>query len=151
MVTHAATRPDRLVDALVILGDTANVETGPMEVASEEVIKDLGASQAFLDFVVDIAAVTAVTDDELYLIHLQGSNESDFGEGIVNLATICIGAPDATGADIAAADHDGTRHLVAVSNLYQGTVYRYVRGFFQITGTAPALSITRAFLTPRIP
>lgn len=142
-------RPDRLADALVILCDAQNAATGEMTVASSAAIKDIGASQAFLDFVVDINGITAVTDDELYLIHLQGSTSATFASGIVNLATLVMGAPAVTGADMSAASHAGTRHVVAASNLYQGEVYRYIRGFFQFSGTDPTLSITRAFVAPR--
>jgi len=150
MVLYAAARPDRLADALVILSDAASyTASGGMEVGAVAVIKDLGASQAFLDFVVDISNVTAPTNDELYIVSVQGSNSSTFASGIVNLGSFVIGDPLVSGADIAMTTHVGSRQVVPFANLYQGTVYRYLRGYILMTGTDPAINLTRAFVSPR--
>lgn len=114
--------------------DTATVLKSAGLVAStttESTILDLGAGLVDGYLVLDVSACEVASNDEIYLVCLEGSNVADMSSGSVCLASIELG--NAT----APADSDtGTgRFVVPFRNEQNGTTYRYVRIYTEVAGT----------------
>ena len=90
---------------------------------------------------VDVSAIDIVSNDEVYHVILQGSSESDFASDIVNLAILSLA--DAAVA-IGGSDEDGAtgRFIVPFTNERNGTTYRFLRVFVDVTGTTPSITYT---------
>lgn len=96
-------------------------------------IADVGAGLVEGHMVCDITAFNVDNNDELYLIKLQGSSEADFGSDIEDLAILGVGATETMiGTDT---DSEIGTYRVPFSNERNGTVYRYLRVYTDVTGT----------------
>ncbi len=127
---------------LVSNGEGAITTSAAAQVAGSAKVLDLGAGFFEADLVVDVTAIDTVTGDEKYELEFQLSSSSTFASD-VNVGTVLkIGGATATGAS--AANAIG-RYVIGVSNLLNGTLYRYARLYRRIAGTTPSLT-SSAFL-----
>lgn len=137
-----------LVDVNLQLADTQTVTTGgALTVASVARILDVGAGAFKGEVMADISTVDATTGDELSLFIVQGSNSSSFASGIVNLAIAAFGDSSKTAES---ADNLGDERIILpLSNVREGTTYRYIRAYVLGTGTTPSMIVNQAYLGPR--
>ena len=96
-------------------------------------ILDVGSATMTAEFMVDVSALTVA--DHSYVARLEGSNESDFGSGVVELASRALAA---TG-----------RHVAGWNNVGpDGVRLRYVRLTLDVTGSTPSIAVSAAYLIP---
>jgi aspartokinase len=93
--------------------------------------------------VVDVSAIT-ITTDQLYRLIMQGSSDEDFGTtaNIYDLVEFRLGAGEVlfngtAGNDVGAA---GQRLIFYYSNQPLYTTYRYLRVYFDVSGTGESIS-----------
>ena len=82
--------------------------------------------------IVDVTAIEIADNDENYKISLQGSCKSDFADTIEDLAILELGALETLGGDV---DSTTGRYIVPFRTNRNGTTYRYVREYCDVTGT----------------
>lgn len=95
---------------------------------------DLGAAvYTPFDVLIKLLAVEIASNDELYRLFIQGSSSSTFASTIVQLGGIEFGANEV----LVGSDQDTTTgdYLLRCHNEFDGTVYRYIRGYTVISGT----------------
>ncbi|MGB0963448.1 MAG: hypothetical protein ACPGVY_12190 [Mycobacterium sp.] len=138
--------------------DTAlQLEDGAAAITATEVNSggelDLGAyegtgategSRFYGVLVLNVTALDAASNDELYTIELQGTNTTGFGTATDNvvLASIQLGAHEATGAvpgDTGTDTPTGV-YEVPFCNVHAGSQYRYVRLKVTVAGTSPSVT-----------
>lgn len=108
-------------------------------------IIDLGPGLVDGFLVLDVSAIEVADSSEIYLVCLEGSNVAAMTSGSVCLAQIELGNATAP----ADADTGTGRYVVPFRNEQNGTLYRYVRLYTEITGTiATGINFT-AFLAKR--
>jgi hypothetical protein len=114
-------------DAYLVAADAA------AQVDSSDKIADVGAGLVEGHMICEITAFNVDDDDELYLIKLQGSSESDFASDIEDLAILGVGATET----MIGTDTDSVigTYKLPFSNERNGTVYRYLRVYTDVTGT----------------
>lgn len=95
-------------------------------------ILDLGTSYVSGDVVVDITAIEVASGNELYEIEWQLSSSSTFASAINVAAVLKLGDSSVTGGS---ADNATGRHILRVSNEFNGTVFQYARLYTRIAGT----------------
>lgn len=116
-----------LKDAGLVAADAAGT------VDSSAKVINLGEDLAEGNMYVDVSAIEIASDDELYKIILQGSDNSDFSTGNeVDLAVLELGAQEVIGGDV---DSTTGRYVVPFRNERGGTVYPYVRLYTDVDGT----------------
>jgi hypothetical protein len=98
---------------------------------TESTILDLGAGLVDGYLVLDVSAVEVASNDEIYLVCLEGSNVAAMTSGSVTLAQIELGNATAP----ADADTGTGRFVVPFRNEQNGTIYRYVRIYTEVAGT----------------
>jgi hypothetical protein len=98
---------------------------------TESTILDLGAGLVDGYLVLDVSAVEVASNDEIYLVCLEGSNVAAMSSGSVTLAQIELGNATAP----ADADTGTGRFVVPFRNEQNGTLYRYVRIYTEVAGT----------------
>ena len=114
-------------DAGLVAADAAATVGGSAKIA------DLGAGKVEGHMVAEVTAFNVDNNDELYLIKLQGSSKSDFADTIEDLAILELGALETMiGTDT---DSVVGTYVLPFSNERNGTVYRYVRIYTDVTGT----------------
>ena len=102
------------------------------QVDSSDVIVDLGDGLVEGNMIVDCAAIELDNDDENYKICLQGSSKSDFADTIEDLAILELGTLETLGGDV---DSTTGRYIVPFRTERNGTIYRYVREYCDVSGT----------------
>lgn len=132
-------------------GDGAISSDTAGAVGGSAAVLDLGSATATVrgDFVVDVSAIDHTSDDEQHLVCLQGSNDSGFSSGIVNLGILDLSAG---GVGYGGADTDptaSTRYVMPVTNEKGGTVYQYVRCFVDVDGTTPSITYKAWLAMPK--
>jgi hypothetical protein len=126
-------------DADLILKDlTAVTASAAGQIASANVVRDLGAARFEGVALVDVTAMDIVSNDERYDILIQGSNSASFASGVVNLAALTLAATEV--APGGAADAVIGRYEVPFTNEYADTVYRYLRAYTVVAGTTPSIT-----------
>lgn len=135
-------------------GSETKTATGYMGTPNQP---DLGQGRFTGLMALDITNAKVSAGDESYKIHLLGSNDVAWGNGNVELLAMHdIGAASAArqiatilGASpaIPPTGVAGTMIYLPFSNLMQSIVYRYIRGYFVIDGTAPTISLN-AWVAP---
>lgn len=128
--------------ALVLHDGTAVTADGN----GSEGILDLGAGAYRGLVVLDVSALDIVGNDELYEVHLEGSNSATHASGVVDLARIHIGPNETLTGNVDTDDAPG-KFYVPFVNERGGTEYRYVRLRFDVTGATASITTT-AFITP---
>lgn len=131
-------------DAGLIAADAAT------QVSAADKILDTGGTGAVFeaDLIVDVTAIETATGDEKYAIIVEGSSSASFASGIDQLAMIELGhaTPKVGGSDVT--DSTG-RFIVPFRNERNGTIYRYIRVYVDVTGTiATGINFT-AYIAPR--
>lgn len=116
-----------LKDAGLVAADAA------AQVASAAKILDLGAARQDGRVIVDISAIEIDTGNENYLIKTQFSNSSTFASGVVGGPCLTVGH-SATLIGESASTPVG-RYELPYSNEINGTTYRYMRVYTDVTGT----------------
>ena len=112
---------------------------------TETTILDLGDGLFDGFLVLDVSAVEVASNDEIYLVCLEGSTVSGMGSGSVCLAQIELGNATAP----ADADTSTGRFVVPVRNEQNGTLYRYVRIYTEVAGNVATGINFAAFLAKR--
>lgn len=108
-------------------------------------ILDLGAGIVDGFLVLDVSAVEVASNDEIYLVCLEGSNVAGMASGSVTLAQIEMGNSTAP----ADADTATGRFAIPFRNEQNGTVYRYVRLYTEVAGTVATGINFSAFVAKR--
>lgn len=125
----------------------AKTATGIAQVASANVILDLGSGVTRGTAVFDVSALDVVTGDESYKLVLEFSNSATFASGIKEGPAITIGGDAAVLGD--ANDAVG-RYTLPFNNEFPAltggisapntVVYRYMRVRHVIAGTTPSIT-----------
>jgi hypothetical protein len=116
-----------LKDAGLVAADAAGT------VSSVAKVLTLGAGLVKGIMITDVTAIEIASNDELYKISLQGSDNSDFSTGDeVDLAEMTLGAAEVIGGD---QDSTTGRYKVPFTTEKNGTVYPYVRLYTDVDGT----------------
>jgi hypothetical protein len=132
-------RISKTLDKLLQLKDAGAVTAdAAAQVGGADKIVDLGAGLVNASVVIDITAITTNgATAENYLITIQGSNSATFSTGNVVLANKEFG--HSTTLEAGATTVAG-RYIVPFSNELGGTIYRYVRAYHNVEGTAPSIN-----------
>lgn len=104
------------------------------QVGGADKILDVGAGRIDARVILDFTAIEAATNDELYIICIQGSDSATFGGTThTNLGACVVGDPTKTGEGV---DSTATqRRELAFTNEVNGHVFRYLRIYTVVTGT----------------
>jgi hypothetical protein len=125
------TRNAATYDNLLLLKDAGAVTAdGAGTVNSAARVLDLGLAVCEGEVRIDISAFDFTTGDETARAILQGSNDIAFGSGIVELASLNM--PAASGLT--------GRVMFPFTNVLRGTIYQYVRIYFDVGGTTPSIN-----------
>lgn len=131
-----------LADGVAAITPTAGGVAGV--VAGSAKVLDLGPGQVCGTMVVVLQALDVGTGDELYVVQLQGADDSAFSSGKRTLATLLLGHTAKTGSS--ASDAAGTYHVPFRNEVYRAgstpkIPARYVRTLVQTpVGTIAANS-----------
>lgn len=121
--------------------------------ANGSTILDVGTGLFEADLVLDVTALEIDSNDESYMVILQGSNNATFSVStdIIVMGMMLIGDKASTaGALYSAAADDATgRYIVPVRNERNGTTYRYLRIRTVVAGTIATGINYSAFLAKR--
>lgn len=112
---------------------------------TESTILDLGEGLVDGFLVLDVSACEVASNDEIYLVCLEGSTVSGMASGSVTLAQIELGNATAP----ADADTGTGRFVVPFRNEQNGTTYRYVRIYTEVAGTIATGINFMAFIAKR--
>jgi hypothetical protein len=130
-----------LKDAGLVAADAA------AQVDSADKVITLGAGLVEGNIVIDVSAIEIASNDEIYKVTLQGSDNSDFSTGDeVDLAEITLGAKEVIGGD---QDSIVGRYIVPFRNEKAGTVYPYVRIYTDVGGTIATGINFKAYLAKK--
>ena len=123
-----------MYDTNLELKDAGTLATATAgKVDGSAVTIDLGTGLVKGNMIVDVAAIEIASNDELYTIRLQGSDNSDFSTGDEeDLAILELGAAEVLGGD---QDSTTGRYIVPFRNEKHGTTYRYVRVYLDVDGS----------------
>lgn len=113
-------------DAGLVAADAAATVDGSAKIV------DLGEGHFIGAMVIDVSAIEIASNDEKYEIQVQLSDSSSFASGIVQGATLCLGALET----LIGTDTDSTtgRYVLYFHNEHNGTWYRYARIYTNVTG-----------------
>lgn len=115
-----------LKDAGLIAADAA------WQVSGANRIIDVGPAVFFGVGVIDVSAIEIASNDELYELIIQGSTSPTFASVIVDLAVLPLGA-----LEVLVGDQDSVvgRYELPFFNVQHDTVYQYIRGYTDVSGT----------------
>ncbi len=126
-------RQHRTKDTLLELKDAGLLAaSAACQVGGNDQILDLGDGNWMGDLMIDVTALEVATGDELYIIGLQLSGQSDFASDIVEAVSVHMGDATKLAGDI---DSPLGRYTVPMNNDFAGTVRRYARLYVTISGT----------------
>lgn len=117
----------QLKDAGLVAADAA------AQVGGVDRILDLGAARTDGRAIVDVTAIEVASGDEIYRIKLQFSNSATFASGVIGGTQIHLG--DSSTLVGESADSAVGRYEIPFTNEINGTVYRYVRLYTDVSGT----------------
>lgn len=130
-------------NSLLFKDSAAQTSSGAWQVSAANKIIDTnnGASGNPSRFegvmVCDISAIDTVTGDEYYNLLIQASSSSSFASNVFNVGGTLIGGASVAGVPTVV---PVGRVEIKFSNEFQGTVYRYLRGYTVIGGTTPTIT-----------
>jgi hypothetical protein len=141
-----------IVNKSVVLDELTKLHDGTAVTASQggqingvDAVWDTMTGYSSGKVVVDISAIT-ITTDQLYRLILQGSSDEDFGTAanIYDLCEFRLGAGEVltngtAGNDVGAS---GQRLIFHYSNQPLYTAYRYLRMYFDVSGTTESIAAT---------
>lgn len=116
-----------LKDAGLVAADAAAT------VAAAAAILDLGLARMDGRVIIDVSAIEVATGDEIYRIKTQFSNSASFASGVIGGPQYHLG--DSTTLVGESADSVVGRYEMPCSNEINGTLYRYMRIYTDVTGT----------------
>lgn len=116
-----------LKDAGLVAADAA------AQVGGSAKVVDLGLSRFDGRVIVDVSAIEVATGDEIYRIKTQFSNSATFASGVVGGTQIHLG--DSSTLVGESADSTTGRYELPFTNEINGTLYRYMRIYTDVTGT----------------
>lgn len=132
--TGAKHRPSFTFDANLEFKDAGLVAAdAAATVDAAAKVVDLGEGHFVGAMVIDVSAIEIASNDEKYEIQVQLSDSATFASGIVQGATLCVGALET----LIGTDTDSTtgRYVLYFHNEHNGTWYRYARIYTNVTGT----------------
>ena len=130
------TEPNYTIDTLLELEDGAAAITA--DGAGSDIL-DIGAFRMRGDVVCDVSAIDIGHADETYFISVQGSSSSTFASTIQELACLRLGDGTTIGSTIDVDDTTG-RFVIPFVNERNGTSYRYLRLYVDVTGTGNSIT-----------
>lgn len=122
-----------MFDVNLILKDAGLVAaSAAATVGGAAKVLDVGPALVNGLLVLDVSALELASNDELYLVRLQGSSKADFSSDYEDLMAVEFGA-----AEVTAGDKDSAlgRYEKPFTNAHGGQVYRYLRLFTTVSGT----------------
>ena len=131
-----ATSQLQTYDTLLELEDGAAAITAD---GAGSAIVDVGTGEIQGEVVIDVSALAIDGNDERYDISFQGSTKADFADTFDTLAILPLGALETLDGDV---DSTTGRYILRVTNERNGTKYRYVRLYVQVTGTSVSITFT---------
>jgi hypothetical protein len=133
-------------DALLQLKDAGAVTAdAAAQVGGSNQILDLGVGRVDAKVKLQVTALDVASGDERYVLTMQGSNSATFASGIVNLGSKQFGDSSVT---LESADSVVGEYEFAVTNDQNGSLYRYVRMYTDVSGTTPSINYV-AWLVPQ--
>ena len=132
-----APRIRRVYDHALLLKDAGLVAAdAAWQVGGADKIYDLGSDTALIRAVciVDVSAIEVDTTDESYQIVIQGSTKDDFSSEFDDLAQLTLGHASAVAMRGDRTSPVG-RYEIPFTNVKGGNVFRYLRGYTDVTGT----------------
>jgi len=114
-----------LKDAGLVAADAAGTVDGVAKIVN------LGAGLVEGSLIIDVTALEIASNDEIYVIALQGSSSATFASDIETLAILELGAAEVVGAG---QDSEVGRYTVPFRNEKNGTIYPYVRVYTDVDG-----------------
>lgn len=138
----------RTLDTLLQMKDAGLIAAdAAAQVGGADKIVDVGGGEVRGDLVIDVTAVEVASNDELFLICLEGSSSATFTTIARLLAVLALGATEVLpGAE--EIDSIIGRYIVPFSNVRNGTAWRYLRVYTDVTGTLATGINYSAFLAP---
>ena len=135
---------------LTATGYFNNLNSGQIDLGGSSPVSAVGRTDGIWS--TNISVLDETTTDEVYKLHLFGSNDVAFGNGNVELlafhdfAGVTAGRQVATilGASpvIPASGLAGTLIQIPFTNLMQRIYYRYLRMYAVLSGTTPIITAT---------
>lgn len=117
----------RLKDAGLIAADAA------WQVGGSDKILDLGDHRMDATVIIDVTAIEVASGDEIYRLKLQFSDSATFATGVIGGPQLHLG--DSSTLIGESADSVVGRYELPFTNEINGTTYRYMRGYTDVTGT----------------
>ena len=134
-----------MIDRTHILKDAGLVAAdATAKVDGDAKIVNLGAGLVEGNLIVDVTALEVASNDEIYVIALQGSSSATFASDIETLAILELGAAEVVGAG---QDSEVGRYTVPFRNEKNGTIYPYVRVYTDVDGEIATGINFSAYLT----
>jgi hypothetical protein len=113
-------------------------------------ILDVGVGRFEGVVVLDASAIEIASNDENYLVIVQGSASATFATGVENLAMLDFGALEARKGFVAATHTDSLagRYEIPFTNEQNDIRYRYVRLYTVVVGAIATGINYKAFIAP---
>jgi len=122
-----------ITDAELIFKDAGLVAaSAAAEVSSAAKVIDTGGGFFEGKMVIDLTAIEVDTGDEIYGIHVQGSNSSTFASGFASVCSFECGDAAVITGD---ADTAVGRYMLPFNNQVGADIYRYLRVYTTVAGT----------------
>lgn len=135
----ARNQKDFTFDANLQLKDAGAVTAdGADQVSAANKILDLGVGRFDGRCIVDVSAIDVSSGDENYLIKTQFSSTSDFSAGVIGGPILSLGKASTLVGE--SADSVVGRYELPFSNEINGTTYRYMRSYHDVSGTTPSIN-----------
>lgn len=125
----------KLLDVALLLKDAGAITAdGVTQVDGADKVLEIGHGRYTGEIVVDITAIDVASGNETYAIRTQFSDDAGFGSGVVNGATLEVGAA-VSGADATEAG----RYVLPFTNVVGDVQRKYMRVFVDVGGTSPSI------------
>ncbi|PSC03805.1 hypothetical protein SLNSH_16990 [Alsobacter soli] len=93
-----------------------------------------------LQVIIDLTGIDISSNDEVYRLLIQGSNDVNFASGVENLAVKEWGAPAVLpGAGGVGATPVVGRYEIGFTNEQADRIFRYIRAYWVVAGTTPSI------------
>lgn len=141
------------IDTALQLKDAGLVPaSAPAQVGGADKVLDLGKGFVEGDVLIDISACEIASNDEIFDIVVQLSNDDDFSTktDVVERCSMCFCALEVTRTD-GTVDAVAGRFVLSFDNEYAGTIYRYLRLYTVAAGTIASGINYTAYVAKRTP
>jgi len=121
-------------DTLLVLKDAYAVNaTAVAKVDGSDKTLHVGTGLIRADLVIDVSAIEIDSDNELYVVSIQGGDAADFSGDHVCLARLELGAASVLDGNV---NSTVGRYVLPFVNEGQDVVYPYLRVRTEVSGTA---------------